>query len=218
MVDQNYTHINLLVDRTGSMMSIQSDMEGACNHFLEKQKEVDGACTLSIHQFDSDNGGLDYDTICDFVSISEAPKVVIEPRGCTPLLDATAKMINDLGAKLNAMPEERRPGKVIVVIITDGMENASREYTVDKIREMIECQKGTYSWEFVFLGANFEACEVGESYGIGGRSSLKYAANAPGCHCMAQSLSASVMAYRCGTKNAVTFEDKDYEDQEKAGA
>jgi hypothetical protein len=213
----------MLLDRSGSMQCIKSDMEGACNHFLEKQKEVPGACTLSIHQFDDnwvspEKEGLDYETVCDFVSIKEAPNVVIEPRGSTPLLDATAKMINDLGAKLGALSEERRPGKVIVVIITDGMENASREYAVKQIREMIELQKGTYKWEFVFLGANFEACEVGESYGIGGLSSLKYAANASGCACMAASLADNVTAYRCGTKSAVTFEDEDYVNQEKSGA
>lgn len=235
MADQNYTHIEILLDRSGSMNWIKSDMEGAYNSFIEEQRKVNGKCTVSLHQFDSGvalsfshsilarrptepTEPIDwYQTLYSFMPVSEVPRLVLSPRGLTPLLDAAGKLINDLGEQLRSRDEATRPGKVIVIIITDGQENDSKEFVVSQIKEMITHQESVYNWQFVFLGANFDTVGEGRKLGLKIGASLSYAANEVGICQMSKSLSDNVEAYRVGSKNAVTFEVEDFKAQEDAG-
>lgn len=216
MADQNYTHIEGLIDRSGSMYSIKSDMEGAYNSFIEAQQKMEGKCTASLHQFDG--GDKDwYNTLYSFKPVQDVPQLVLDPRGCTPLLDAVGKTINNLGASLRDLPEDARPGKVIVIIITDGEENASKELSISQIKDMVTHQQDVYDWQFVFLGANFDAIGEGRKLGFKAGTSLSYAPSASGCLRMSESLLNNVCLYRAGTKHSVTFEEEDFKAQEDAG-
>jgi hypothetical protein len=136
----------------------------------------------------------------------------------TPLLDAAGRMINDLGSSLGGLPENLRPGKVIVIIITDGQENSSREMNAAQIKSMITLQENTYDWQFVFLGANFDAVGEGEKLGMKANASITYAANECGINNLSCSLTRNVSAYRTGQKSVVTFDAADYDAQRDAGA
>jgi hypothetical protein len=230
MVDVHYTHIEVLLDRTGSMQSIKSDMEGAYNQFIESQKSVPGRCTVSLHQFDSGShwcigsnrercfGRNEdwYQTLYSLLPVKDVPNLILDPRGCTPLLDATGKMIDELGVQLCNLPENKRPGKVIVIIITDGQENDSHKLTVRDIRSRITHQQDIYNWQFVFLGANFDAVGEGLRLGLRADTSIQYAANTLGCAALSDSLADNITKYRMGAKCAVTFEREDFQKQKEA--
>jgi hypothetical protein len=201
------------------MASIKSDMEGAFNSFIEEQKKVDGRCTVSLHQFDG-LGGSDgwYETLYHFLPLAEVPKLVLHPRGMTPLLDAAAKTVDDLGFNLNNMPENVRPGKVVVVIITDGAENASVELRCrpELLKERITRQQDQYNWQFVFLGANFDVEQAAVTYGIPVANSMCYAVSPQGITRMSKSLSENIGQYRAGNKLATDFTAQDKADQENS--
>lgn len=172
MTNPNKTAIAVVLDRSGSMEYGREDTIGGFNVFLEEQQKLPGYATLTLAQFDDV-----YEVVHLDKPIKEVPKLTSEtfvPRGRTALCDAIGKTIATLGEKLAAMPEVDRPGKVVVVIITDGKENASKEYTRDVIKKMTEHQKTKYQWEFVYLGANQDAIAVGATFGIAKGSSASY--------------------------------------------
>src|ERR1035437_3209746 len=149
---ENYTHISVVLDRSGSMSSIASDTIGGFNTFLKTQKEAVGTCTFSLMQFDNE-----HTIIHDGVDINEVPDLdatTFVPRGGTALWDAIGRTIHATGAYLGKMKEADRPEKVVFVIITDGDENSSREFSHAKVREMIKHQTDKYQWGIIFLGAN----------------------------------------------------------------
>lgn len=155
------TDITLVVDRSGSMQSIQSDAEGGINHFIERQQQEPGAAMLTLVQFDTD-----YEFVHQGVPIQQVPSYRLLPRGATALLDAVGRGISETGSRLAAIPESERPGLVIFVIVTDGLENSSREFSRDQIRQMIDHQQSTYNWQFTFLAANQDAFAEGGTLGI----------------------------------------------------
>jgi hypothetical protein len=164
MTDQNLTEIVCIVDRSGSMGSIRNDAIGGFNTFLEDQQKVKGRCLLTFVQFDDI-----YEKVHDGVDIQKVPKLTDEtyqPRGSTALFDAVGKTINEVGARLASTPEDKRPGKVLVVILTDGHENASHEFNRQQIFDMVKVQRDTFSWEFIFLGAGIDAFDAGQQIGI----------------------------------------------------
>ena len=146
------TDITLVVDRSGSMSSIRSDAEGGVNEFIRQQAEEEGEALLTLVQFDTE-----YDFIHRGVSIGEVPHYTLQPRGATALLDAVGRAINETGSRLSKMKEEDRPGLVVLVVMTDGLENSSVEFTKAKIKKMIQHQQDKYNWQFTFLGANQDA-------------------------------------------------------------
>jgi Mg-chelatase subunit ChlD len=166
------TDITLVVDRSGSMYLCQDDAQGGINQFIEDQKKVKGSANLTLVQFDDK-----YEVVYNGVPISDVGKYTLTPRGNTALLDAVGKAITSAGERLDKLPEEEKPGCVIMVIVTDGQENASREYKRDKIKEMIELQKNKFNWQFTFLGADANAFNDGLSMGIGASSILQYNAS-----------------------------------------
>lgn len=210
----NYTHLSVVIDRSGSMASIKSDTEGGFNTFIEDQKAIPGTATVSLTTFDTA-----IDLVHSFVDIQEFPKFVLEPRAATALLDAIGITIVGLGKKLNDMPEDERPEKVVMVIVTDGEENSSREYTYEKIAAMIKEQTDTWKWEFVFLGANQDAIAVAGKLAIQASKSMTYAANAGGVGSSYKSLSKNFTAMRCSAPGAATmdFDASDRQAQADAG-
>lgn len=158
------TEIVCILDRSGSMAGLATDAIGGYNSFIERQKELPGEAHVTVVLFD-DN----YDIIYNCVNIHDMPKLnskIYYARGSTALLDAVGKTIDSVGVRLHNTKEEERPSKVIFVIITDGQENASLEYTYDRVRAMIKLQKETYNWEFLFLASDIHAVDYGASLGV----------------------------------------------------
>lgn len=159
-MNKDYTDITLIVDRSGSMNTCRLEAENGVNHYIDQQKKQPGKCTFSLVQFDSE-----YEFVHRGVPVQDVPPYTLHPRGMTALLDALGRAINETGERLAAMPESERPGLVIFVIVTDGQENSSHEFTKEQIKKMIECQQTVYSWQFTYLGANQDA--FAEAGGIG---------------------------------------------------
>jgi len=201
MTNPDYTHIALIVDRSGSMVTIKSDMEGGLNTFLEDQAKIPGKCLVDLHIFDTE-----YETVYENRSVGSA-KVQIVPRGGTALLDAIGKTVVSLGEKLSRMDGDKRPEIVIVAIITDGEENSSREWELDEVKKLIEMQQSEWSWKFVFLGANMDAIAAGSGMGLAKGMSMGYTASAAGTRIGTQSLSNYTTSVRSGKKDAKLDED-----------
>ncbi|MFO0905555.1 MAG: vWA domain-containing protein [Pirellulales bacterium] len=155
------TDITLVVDRSGSMDAIRDDAEGGVNAFIAEQAQAPGDACLTLVQFDTEYEFLEKGT-----PIREAGRFRLQPRGGTALLDAVGRAMQETGERLASLPEAERPGLVIFVVMTDGQENSSREYTKAQIKKMIEHQQSVYSWQFTFLGANQDAFAEAESLGI----------------------------------------------------
>ena len=155
------TDITMVIDRSGSMQSIRTDAEGGINSFIEQQKQEPGETLLTLVQFDTE-----YEFVHSGVPVKQIPAFTLVPRGSTALLDAVGRAINETGARLAAMAESQRPALVVFVIVTDGAENSSREFTRDQIRTMVEHQQSAYKWQFTFLAANQDAFAEGASMGI----------------------------------------------------
>ncbi len=205
---ENYTHITVILDRSGSMDSIRDDTIGGFNTFLAQQQAEPGTATLTLVQFDSQDP---YEMIHHFRLLSGVPALTREtfvPRGGTPLLDAMGRGIIDLETNIKAISEAERPSKVIFAVITDGQENASREFKRDRVQQMI-AEKTKDDWQFVFLSADLSA--IGESHdlGIAPSSSLLFSKDSIGTENAWRSFSDSASAYRAREKASMTFEEKD---------
>jgi len=198
MTDQNLTEIICVIDRSGSMGSIRHDAIGGFNTFLEDQKKVTvDKCLLTYTQFDNE-----YEVVHESKPIEDVPPLdesTYEPRGSTALLDAIGRTIDDAGKRFAAMPEEKRPGAVVFVILTDGHENASRKYAHEKIMNMIQTQRDAYNWQFIFLAAGQDAIAAGTSLGIGAAFAANFAHSAKGVHDAYNVVSSNVSNYR-GTR------------------
>jgi len=151
-MNPNLTDLTVVLDRSGSMHACRDDAEGGLNAFVEKQKQRPGDCCFTLVQFDTE-----YEFVHKARQIQDVPPHKLQPRGATALLDAVGRAIVETGERLKAMAEADRPGLVAFVVITDGHENSSRDYTKTKIKEMIEHQTNVYKWQFTFLGANQDA-------------------------------------------------------------
>ena len=161
---KNLTELVIILDRSGSMGGLESDTIGGYNGMLEKQKATEGEVLVSTVLFDGRS-----EVLYDRVPLAEVPKMTEKDyyvRGCTALLDAIGGAIHHIGNIHKYAREEDRPEKTIFVITTDGMENASREYSYDRVKEMVERQQEKYGWEFLFLGANMDAIGTAGRFGI----------------------------------------------------
>ena len=161
---KNLTELVMILDRSGSMNGHESDTIGGYNSMLKKQRETEGEVLVSTVLFDDKS-----EVLYDRVPLEKLPEMTEKEyyvRGCTALLDAVGGAIHHIGNVHKYAREEDRPEKTIVVITTDGLENASRRYTYDKVKQMVEHQKEKYGWEFLFLGANIDAFETAGRFGI----------------------------------------------------
>ncbi|WP_139981456.1 vWA domain-containing protein [Nocardioides litoris] len=170
MTDQTLTHLYFLLDRSGSMQTIKSDIEGGFAAFLAEQREAPGRCVVTLAQFDDR-----YDVVHAGLDVADVPPLVLAPRGSTALHDAMGRLVTDAGAELAALPEAERPGTVIVAVMTDGLENASREWHAQAVKALVEQQSATYGWQFLYMGADQDAVEVGTSLGVPAEQSMTYA-------------------------------------------
>ena len=165
------TEVIFILDRSGSMSGLEADTIGGFNSMIEKQKKEEGEAYISTVLFDDTTEVL-YDRV---------PVEKVDPmndkqyyvRGCTALLDALGGAIHHIGNVHKYAREEDRPEKTLFIITTDGMENASRQYSYDKVKKMVEKQKKKYGWEFLFLGANIDSIEVARKFGIAANT-MKY--------------------------------------------
>lgn len=191
------TELVFILDRSGSMSGLESDTIGGYNSLLEKQKKEDGECVISTVLFD-DKYELLHDRINlkGIVPITEREYFV---RGSTALLDAVGRTIDKIGNAQKHTAEEERAEKVMFVITTDGMENSSREYGYDKVRQMIERQKDKYGWEFIFLGANIDAVETAARFGISADRAANYHADSEGTQLNYKVVSDAVSGFRANS-------------------
>jgi hypothetical protein len=205
MTKERYTHIHMLFDRSGSMQGRESDVAGWYKTFIEAQRQGEGQCSVSLATFDTGS----YDEVIQWSDLSGVPDTfVLEPRGGTPLLDSVARSINNLGKRLSEMKEEDRPSKVICIIQTDGQENSSKEYSLARVKELVETQQKTYSWDFLFLGADIDAFGVGAGLGVASASTARYGNNSLGYVVLADSTANAVLRSRStgGTVSYTTAE------------
>lgn len=204
MTKPDYTHIVVVADRSGSMQSIKDDMNGGIREFLREQASQPGELTVSVVAFDTKiEEPFVFMPAQDVIDGDD----IIQPRGGTALHDAIGRSITSTGEVLAKMDEDNRPEHVIVLIITDGQENASREWTGDGVKKAVTEQTEKYGWEFVFLGANLDAVEVGGGYGIPKGSTITFAANAGGTDSVLRGMSGYVSKTRSG--KAAEFSDED---------
>ena len=169
---RNLTEIVFILDRSGSMAGLEEDTIGGFNAMIEKQKREPGEAYVSTVLFDNT-----CDVIHDRVAIRKVAPMTRKEyyvRDCTALLDAVGGAIRHIGNVHKYAREEDRPEKTIFVITTDGMENASRRYSYEKVKSMITHQKEKYGWEFLFLGANIDAAAVAGRFGIGEDRAVNY--------------------------------------------
>ena len=205
----DYTHIAVILDRTGSMASIRDETIAGFNGFLNEQKAAPGFATLTLVQFDTADP---YEVIHRFKPIEAVPELNREtyvPRARTPLLDAMGRGIIDLEESLAAMDEHDRPARVIMAIITDGRENASREFRKDEVKRMIEEKREREGWEFIFLGADLDGVRDARRIGITRDAVLAYDKDAAGTVAAWKSVSKNVADYRAARKHDAAFTEED---------
>lgn len=177
-MNQKLTEIAYILDRSGSMAGMSEAAIESFNQLLMEQQQAAGEARLSLILFDHE-----YQVVwrsCPVEEVVPLDRTRYSARGATALLDAIGKTINDLGARLRNTPEEERPGQVMVAIYTDGYENASREFTLARIKEMITLQQDVYSWQFLFLAADPRAMESAASMGIDLRTAAMVDSGAEG--------------------------------------
>lgn len=211
MTNPNLTALCLVVDRSGSMMRLASDMNGGIRTLLAEQMAQPGEVILDVFTFDH---------IVEHV-VQDAPLSghiittdYVVPRGSTALLDAVGLAVVTLGERLSKQDEDQRPSNVIVVVVTDGYENASREWSADKVKDVVTRQTDKYGWTFLYLAANVDAFATGRTMGFASTHSSNYQASTAGAQGMSHTASAAVTRSRTGTFVGYTDEERD----EAAGA
>jgi uncharacterized protein YegL len=169
-MNNDYTHISMVIDRSGSMSSCWTDVVGGYEQIVKENKEVPGKCTFTVAAFDTE-----YDLVEDFTDIQSVDeKLKVNPRGGTALLDAIGKTIVSVGEKLAKMSESERPEKVIMFIQTDGEENSSREFKKDAIKKLIDEHTNVWKWQFQFLGADLKSVNEARNWGINAANTSVY--------------------------------------------
>jgi hypothetical protein len=199
----NYTHIAMLLDRSGSMGSIKDYIIEGFNSFITEQKKVPGELTVTLVQFDDDG----YDILHDFKNINDFPLLtdaIYIPRGMTPLNDSWVRLIEETGARLSAMKEEDRPEKVLLASLTDGLENKSEKYAPNNggnefIKNLVEHQEQVYNWKFIYIGANQDSREEGLKRGV--KNFMNFNANKLSVSSTFSSLSSDTATYRSSKEN-----------------
>jgi hypothetical protein len=212
---QGLTDITFVLDRSGSMQSVAADTVGAFNKFVADQKAVPGECLLTLVQFDHE-----YEFVYRGTPIRDVPPLDVTtymPRGWTALLDAVGRAVNETGARLAALPEHDRPEHVVFVILTDGHENSSKEFDRAKVMALIKHQTETYSWQFLFLGANQDAIAAGAAIGVIAANAMSYAGTGVGTSSAIAAPSRNVANLRCGFSRIASYTAGDREEQARLG-
>ena len=203
---KNLTEIVFILDRSGSMAGLESDTIGGYNAMLEKQKKEKGEAFVSTILFD------DTPTVIhDRIRIQDVPRLTEKDycvQGCTALLDAVGGAIHHIGNIHKYARREDVPEKTLFIITTDGMENASRRYSLSDVKKMINRQQEKYGWEFLFLGANIDAGAVGEQIGIRRERSATYQSDSYGTQLNFSVMSEAISSFRCAGAMSDDWKEK----------
>lgn len=195
----------LIVDRSGSMYSIANDVKGSVRQFISDQKKLEGKASLRVAQFDHT-----YEVIHDVNDMSEIDEEAFTkaytPRGTTALLDAIGRTILEMKEKLDQISEQEKPKRVVIAIITDGQENASKEYKLDRIKEMIK-ENEALGWDFLFMGASLDAIEVAKLMGFSESKATAY--DTTNISCCMDTLSSKFSQARQNEDIQFTQEERD---------
>jgi hypothetical protein len=207
MTNPNLTALALIVDRSGSMQYIAGDMNGAIHNLLVEQAKEPGDLFVNVTTFDDQ---VEHPVVAEHVrDLVRAGRVdYIQPRGMTALHDAIGRTVTELGQVLAATEEDQRPSKVIVVVVTDGGENSSREYTRGQIRTLVTQQEEQWGWTFLYLAANVDAFGTGQHMGFAKGGTIAYAANSVGTQSVYAAASAAVTRSRQGGSAEFTDEER----------
>lgn len=205
------TELVFILDRSGSMGGLEADTIGGFNSLLAKQKKEAGEAVVSTVLFDNE-----VEVLHDRVPLAKVPLMTAEDyyvRGCTALLDAVGGAIHHIGNIHKYARAEDVPENTLVVITTDGMENASRRYGVSQVKKMIQRQQKKYGWEFLFLGANIDAVETAGHFGIAPQRAANFHSDHEGTLLNYEVLSDTVCAVRSGMPLGAAWKeriDRDY--------
>lgn len=208
------TQITMILDRSGSMESIREDVIGGFNAFIQEQKAEPGEVIVTLVQFD---GQAPYDIIYDRQAIEKIEiltKKIYQPRGSTPLLDAMGRGILTLAAQLANEETAQKTEKVIFMTITDGMENASREFTQKQVQELIKEKTEKDGWQFVYLSADLSAIHEAEHLGVDRRRTRHFEKSRGGVAMAFASVAKESRSYRQGKSKEFTFEEDNKENKE----
>ncbi len=210
-MQNNITELVFILDRSGSMRGLESDTIGGFNSLIEKQKKQDDECFVTTVLFDNE-----LETIHDRAELSQIKPMTEDDytvRGCTALIDAIGSTIEHIGRIHKYARAEDVPVHTMFVIMTDGMENASRKYSSRKVKKMIERRKEADSWEFLFIGANIDAVETAAYFGIGRERAVNYHADRKGTSVVYETVAKAVGAVRASKPLAESWSrdiDEDY--------
>ena len=205
MANKNLTEMVFILDRSGSMSGLESDTIGGYNSLLKKQRKEVGDATVTTVLFDDQ-----YEMIHDHAAIRKVKDITSKEyfaRGSTALIDAIGKTINHVGNRHKNALDSEVPGKTMIVIITDGYENASREFSLAQVKQMIERQKEKYGWEFLFLGANIDAVSTAAGFGISADRSVTYQPDSEGTRMNFDAVSNVACCMRQSTPIASDWKD-----------
>ena len=192
------TELVFILDRSGSMAGLEADTIGGFNALIEKQRKEPSDTLVSVVLFDND-----CQVIYDRMPLEKIPPMTEKEyyvRGCTALLDAVGGAIHHIGNVHKYARREDVPEKTLFVITTDGMENASRRYSYEKVRQMIQHEKQQYGWEFLFLGANIDAAAEARRFGIEPERAVRYRSDPKGTALNYEVVSDAVCSVRMGAK------------------
>ena len=210
--NNNITELVFILDRSGSMSGLESDTVGGFNTMIEKQKKQNAPCYVSTVLFNHTS-----EVLYDRVKLGEVQKMTEDDffvGGSTALMDAIGGAIHHIGNIHKYIRPEDVPANTMFVIMTDGMENASRNYSSDRVKQMIERQKKRYGWEFLFIGANIDAVETAARYGIDADRAVNYHADKEGTRVVYQSVANAVCSVRANRELRADWSeeiDRDYQ-------
>ena len=212
---KNLTELVFILDRSGSMSGLEKDTIGGFNAMIEKQKKEPGEAYVSTILFDNVS-----EVLHDRVKLPEVPKMTDRDytvRGCTALIDAIGGAIHHIANIHKYARPEDVPEKTLFVITTDGMENASRRYTSEQVKRMIEKEKTKYGWEFLFIGANIDAVETGARFGIGRDRVANYVSDSQGTDILYASVNEAVCQVRSSAPLSADWNRRMENDKKKRG-
>ncbi len=213
---KNLTEIVFILDRSGSMAGLENDTIGGFNAMLQKQKKEEGEAIISTVLFDNVSQVV-HDRV-DIQAVAPMTEREYYVRGCTALLDAVGGAIHHIGNVHKYAREEDRPEKTLFVITTDGMENASRQYSYERVKEMIRERKENNGWEFIFLGANIDAAKEAARFGIAKEFAADYHADSVGTAVIYEAVSEAVCNVRACRPMGSSWKkqvDADYQSRKK---
>ena len=215
--NNNITELVFILDRSGSMSGLESDTVGGFNTMIEKQKKQNAPCYVSTVLFNHTS-----EVLYDRVKLGEVQKMTEENffvGGSTALMDAIGGAIHHIGNIHKYIRPEDVPANTMFVIMTDGMENASRRYSSEQVKQMIERQKKRYGWEFLFIGANIDAVETAARYGIDADRAVNYHADKVGTRVVYQSIANAVCNVRANKELKADWSeeiDRDYQSRSRS--